>query len=118
KRVRVKTLANGWPFSIYQLPEAPVFSFATVVNVGSVQEVPGITGIAHMFEHMAFKGTTTIGTTNYPEEKVALEKVDQAYDAYDAARRARNPDQAKVDALLKAFKDAQEAADKFIIKNQ
>jgi len=118
KKVTVKTLANGWTFIIYQRPEAPVFSFATVVNVGSVQEVPGITGIAHMFEHMAFKGTTTIGTTNYPEEKVALEKVDQAYDAYDAARRARNPDQAKVDALLKAFKDAQEAADKFIIKNQ
>ena len=38
-------------------PEAPVFPFATAVNVDSAQEVPGITVLAHMFEHMAFKGT-------------------------------------------------------------
>src|SRR5262252_8658263 len=118
KKVTVKTLPNGWTFVICQRPEAPVFSFATHVNVGSVQEVDGITGIAHMFEHMAFKGTTTIGTTDYAAEKKALEKVDQAYDAYDAARRARTPDAAKVDAALKAFKDAQEEADKFIKKNE
>jgi predicted Zn-dependent peptidase len=118
KKVTVKTLPNGWTFVICQRPEAPVFSFATHVNVGSAQEVPGITGIAHMFEHMAFKGTTTIGTTDYAAEKKALEKVDQAYDAYDAARRARTPDPAKVESLLKAFKDAQEEADKFIKKNE
>ncbi|MCI0656998.1 MAG: insulinase family protein, partial [Acidobacteria bacterium] len=46
KKVTVKTLPNGWTFIIYQRSEAPVFSFATLVNVGSVQEVPGITGIA------------------------------------------------------------------------
>src|SRR5438093_4064748 len=86
KKVTVKTLPNGWTFVICERPEAPVFSFATHVNVGSAQEVPGITGIAHMFEHMAFKGTTTIGTTDYASEKKALEKVDRAYAAYDAAQ--------------------------------
>ncbi|HET6372188.1 MAG TPA: pitrilysin family protein [Candidatus Polarisedimenticolia bacterium] len=118
KNVTVHTLPNGWTFIIYERPAAPVFSFATHVNVGSAQEVPGITGIAHMFEHMAFKGTPNIGTTDYAAEKKALDKVDQAYAAYDAERRKPGADLAKVASLEKAWKDAQEAADKFIVKNE
>ena len=57
KRITLKKLPNGLTLLICERPEAPVFSFFTHVDVGSVQEVPGITGLAHMFEHMAFKGT-------------------------------------------------------------
>jgi len=39
-----------------------------VAHVGSANERPGITGIAHLFEHMMFKGTPTIGTTNYERD--------------------------------------------------
>ena len=46
--------------------------FHSYVNAGSVDDPSGQTGIAHMFEHMAFKGTETIGTKNYPAEKAAL----------------------------------------------
>src|SRR5437762_10157928 len=79
KRITVKKLANGLTVLICERPEAPVFSFYTHVDAGSVQDPLGKTGLAHMFEHMAFKGTETIGTTDYPREKVALEKVEQAY---------------------------------------
>src|ERR1700757_715593 len=82
KRITVKKLPNGLTVLIMERPEAPVFSFFTHVNVGSAQEVQGITGLAHMFEHMAFKGTNEIGTTNYPAEKRALAKVEEAYAAY------------------------------------
>src|SRR5262245_19492188 len=75
QNVTVHTLPNGWTFVIYERPLAPVFSFATHVNVGSDREVPGITGLSHMFEHMAFKGTADIGTNDYEKEKVALDKV-------------------------------------------
>ena len=118
KRVTVHTLSNGWTFIICERPVAPVFTFATHANVGSAQEVPGITGLAHMFEHMAFKGTPNIGTTDYAAEKKVLDKVDQAYAAYDAERRGLHPDAAKVKASEKAWKDAQEEADKFIVKNE
>ena len=118
KRVTVRTLSNGWTFIICERPVAPVFTFATHANVGSAQEVPGITGLAHMFEHMAFKGTPNIGTTDYAAEKKVLDKVDQAYAAYDAERRRLHPDAAKVKASEKAWKDAQEEADKFIVKNE
>jgi len=117
-KVTVHTLPNGWTFVIYERPVAPVFSFATYVNVGSAQEVPGITGLAHMFEHMAFKGTPRIGTNDYAAEKKALDKVDAAFHALDTERRRMNPDAEKVKALEKAFKDAQEEADKFIVKNE
>src|SRR3982074_1303656 len=81
KRITVKKLANGLTVVVMERPEAPVFSFYTRVNAGSVQEVPGITGLAHMFEHMAFKGTHEIGTTNWPAEKAAPEHVTIHYSA-------------------------------------
>ena len=51
-----------------------MFSFFTHVDAGSVQDPMGKTGLAHMFEHMAFKGTDKIGTKDYAAEKVALAK--------------------------------------------
>ena len=82
KQITVKKLPNGLTILVMERPEAPVFSFYTHVDVGSAQEVQGITGLAHMFEHMAFKGTDKIGTTNYPAERTALARVERAYAAY------------------------------------
>ena len=83
KRVTVKVFPNGLTAIVCQRPDtAPVFSFFTNVDTGSVQDPMGGTGLAHMFEHMAFKGTPDIGTKNYPADKVALEKVESAYAAY------------------------------------
>ena len=62
KKVTEFTLANGLHFIVAERHEAPVVSFHTYVNAGSVDDPSGETGIAHMFEHMAFKGTETIGT--------------------------------------------------------
>jgi len=119
KRVTVKKLANGLTVVIMERPEAPVFSFATVVNAGNAQEVPGITGLAHMFEHMAFKGTTKIGTKDYAKEKVALEKVETAYAAYDRERRRTvGHDDAKVAQLAKEWKAATDEAEKFVVPNE
>ncbi len=119
KRVTVKVLPNGLTVLVVERPEAPVFSFFTHVDVGADREYPGITGLAHMFEHMAFKGTDKIGTTNYPAEKVALEKVEQAYQAYDRERRKEvGRDEKKVAELEKAWKDAMAAAQKYVVENQ
>jgi len=118
-RLTEHRLANGLTFLLYERPEAPVVSFYAQVDVGAAQEVPGITGLAHMFEHIAFKGTSRVGTTNYAEEKLALEKVDRAYHAYDRERRkptGSDPD--KLKALEKAWKDAQEEADRYVVKNE
>jgi predicted Zn-dependent peptidase len=119
KRVTVKTLGNGLTVLVCERPEAPVFSFFTHVDVGSDREVPGITGLAHMFEHIAFKGTEKIGTSNYGEEKIALQRVEEAYHAYDWERRKEvDRDDKKVSALEKNWKDAMAAAQKYVVENQ
>src|ERR1700730_16999984 len=79
KRITVKKLDNGLTVVICERPGAPVFSFNTHVDAGSVQGPMGDTGLAHMLEHMAFKGTDKIGTANSPAEKIALERVETAY---------------------------------------
>src|SRR5271167_2102033 len=89
KRTTVKVLPNGLTLIVLERPEAPVFSFYTLVDAGSADDPQGASGLAHMFEHMAFKGTTEIGTTDYPAEKIALAKVEVAYAAYDAEFRKR-----------------------------
>jgi predicted Zn-dependent peptidase len=119
KRTTLKKLDNGLTLIVMERPEAPVFSYATLVNAGSAQEVSGITGLAHMFEHMAFKGTDKIGTTNYAAESAALQKVEEAYRAYDIERRREvGRDEAKVAQLEKAWKDAMADADKFVVSNE
>jgi predicted Zn-dependent peptidase len=119
KRVHVRTLPNGLTVLLLERPEAPVFSFFTVVDAGDAQDPNGKTGLAHMMEHMAFKGTTNIGTTNYPAEKIALEKVEQSYAAYDSENnRVVNRDEKKVAELKTAWEKAREEADRYVIKNE
>lgn len=119
KRITVKTLANGLTVIVCERPEAPVFTFFTHVDVGSDREVPGITGLAHMFEHMAFKGTDKIGTNDYANEKGGLDKVEQAYQSYDQERRREvGKDDKKLAELEKAWKDAMTDAQKYVIENQ
>ena len=119
KRTTVKVLPNGLTLIVLERPEAPVFSFYTLVDAGSADDPQGASGLAHMFEHMAFKGSTEIGTTNYPAEKLALAKVETTYAAYDAEYRKRvGRDPAKLEQLHKAFEDAQAEAQKFVIPNQ
>jgi len=89
KNVTEFTLANGMHFIVLERHEAPVVSFHTYVNAGAVDDPMGKTGLAHMFEHMAFKGTENIGTTNWPAEKKALREVEDIYDSLDAERNKR-----------------------------
>src|SRR6202790_2163507 len=105
KRITVKKLPNGLTLLLCERPEAPVFSFFTLVDAGSAQDPLRATGLAHMFEHMAFKGTDKIGTTNYAAEKLALEKVEAAYAAYIAERdKDVGRDETKLKQLEKAWK--------------
>jgi predicted Zn-dependent peptidase len=119
KRTTVKVLPNGLTLIVCERPETPVFSFYTEVDAGSAEDPQGASGLAHMFEHMAFKGSTEVGTTNYPAEKLALAKVETAYAAYDAEYRKRvGQNAAELAKLKQAFEAAQATAQTYVIPNQ
>jgi predicted Zn-dependent peptidase len=112
-------LDNGMKFLVLERHEAPVVSFHTYADVGAVDEVKGITGIAHLFEHMAFKGTKSVGTMDYESEAIALAKADQAFEAMKLELRKREKaDKAKIEELQKQLKEAQEEAQQFLVPDE
>ncbi len=119
QKTTVKVLPNGLTLIVCDRPDAPVFSYATFVDAGDVNDPSGESGLAHMFEHLAFKGTSQIGTTDYPAEKIALAKVEAANNAYEAEYlKPVGRDPKKLAELKKTFKEAQDAAEKYVIPNQ
>ncbi len=119
KRTTVKVLPNGLTLIVCERPEAPIFSYYTEVDAGSANDPGGQSGLAHMFEHMAFKGTNEIGTTDYAAEKVALAKVERAEAAYEFERRKTvGRDEAKLAQLKKAFDDSLASAQTYVIPNE
>lgn len=78
KNVHVFRLANGLRTVFIKRRGAPVFAGQVWVRVGGVDESPGLTGVSHMLEHMAFKGTSVIGTTDFDRESDLLEELDES----------------------------------------
>src|SRR4051812_19740106 len=119
KRVTVKKLPNGLTVILCQRPEAPVFSFNIFVDAGDAQDPLGKTGLAHMMEHMAFKGTHSIGTTDWPAEKLALDEVERAYAAYFRETvKETGRDEKKIEQLKAAWQAAVEKATHYVVQNE
>ena len=111
KNVTEFTLDNGLTFIVVENHDAPVLTVLTYADVGSVDEVKGITGLAHVFEHMAFKGTTTIGAMDLEAEYAAMEKVDEIFDDLRSERhKGHLADPERLASLEQAFEDAKKAA--------
>jgi predicted Zn-dependent peptidase len=119
QKTTTKVLPNGLTLIICYRPDAPVFSYTTFIDAGDVNDPSGESGLAHMFEHLAFKGTTQIGTRDYADEKAALAKVEAANDAYETEfLKPVDRDEKKLAELKKAFVEAQAEAHKYVVPNQ
>ena len=110
--------SNGMKVLIVQRHEAPVVSTRIWFNVGSVDEPTGSTGMAHLLEHMLFKGTRTLGVTDYAKEKVYLAQEDSVWGLIDTENAKANPDQAVVDTLKSHYEQILAHHKKLIIKNE
>jgi predicted Zn-dependent peptidase len=110
------TLNNGLKFIVLENHEAPVVSFVTYANVGGVDEPDGQTGVAHFLEHLAFKGTKQIGTTNYPAEAKQLDKLDLIFAKIKQAKQSG--DEAKLAQLKQQFVATQSAANQYVQQNK
>ena len=81
-KLSVKTikLNNGLTVILNEDHIEPKVFGAVVVKVGSKNDPEGTTGMAHYFEHIMFKGTDRIGTTDYEKEKPYLDQIAALYD--------------------------------------
>ncbi|NLM17140.1 MAG: insulinase family protein [Candidatus Riflebacteria bacterium] len=113
------TLENGLKLIILPRREAPAVSMVTWVNVGGSDDPKEATGIAHMFEHMAFKGTDDIGTTDPEAEKAAMKKEDILFDAIRREKaKGRKADPRVIEDLEKKFQKAVDEAFSYVIPNR
>ena len=79
--VKERTLSNGMKLLMLERHHSPTIAGGWVVRVGSVNERPGITGIAHLFEHMMFKGTPAIGTKDAKRDAEIINEQEIVRDA-------------------------------------
>ncbi|MCX6826921.1 MAG: pitrilysin family protein [candidate division Zixibacteria bacterium] len=128
-KVNQFTLSNGMTFLVVERHTSPVFSGFITVAVGSAYEKTGNIGTAHLLEHMMFKGSQNIGTTNYRAEKSLMVKEDSVWTLIDAANRQtqfirlNNPEKLgaheKQIAALKAFLDSlSKLSSQYVLQNE
>lgn len=106
------TLDNGLTFVVIERHDAPVISFHTYADVGAADEPIGQSGLAHLFEHLAFKGTTSIGTKDIESEMASIAREEEIFEQIER-ERARRPraDTARI-ARLEARLDSVEEQSK------
>ncbi len=116
-------LKNGMRLLIVERHEAPVAATHLRFDVGGVDDPKGQTGIAHLLEHMMFKGTTTFGTTDATAEAPLLAKLDALWADLDREQaKGRSPfgqaDPAKIASLEKEIAEVTAKHKPFVAKNE
>ena len=116
ERVTEFSLDNGIKFIVLENHQAPVVSFVTYADVGGANEPDQKTGVAHFLEHLAFKGTKDIGTTNYQAEKEVLTRLDEIFAEMKVAESTG--DQAKLAQLQSQFEQLKIQAAEYVKQNE
>ena len=119
ERVVQVSLDNGMRFLIVRRGTAPVFSANLRFRVGGVDDRSGASGLAHLFEHMAFKGTSVIGTRDAGKEAEILDALDRvARDLQQELDRGDAADPARLDALRSEMKSLTDRHQALAVKDE
>ena len=110
---RIYTLDNGLEVWLSRNPDAPRVQTNIAVRAGSKNDPADATGLAHYLEHMLFKGTSRIGTSNWPEEQRLLKAIS---DQYELRRNTR--DEAKRDAIYRTIDSLSQLAAALAVPNE
>jgi len=117
-RVVEHTLKNGMRLLLLPREGAPVVTLQITFKVGSVDEVEGKTGMAHLFEHMLFKGTTTLGTRDWEAERPIFEKIEEVGAALDSLRARGEGESERAKTLAAELAELQQSERKYIVKDE
>ncbi len=111
-------LDNGMTFLILARPNSPTVALVVHYPVGSVNERLGNTGIAHVVEHMLFKGSKEIGTRNHAVELPLMEAMDAARDSMVAELGRPRADSAAAARLAGRIAALEDSAQAHVIPNE
>ncbi len=108
-RVEKFRLDNGMRFLLLPRHDVPIVAGNIMVKVGNVDTPEGSTGLAHVFEHMAFKGTDVIGSTDFTAESALLDSLVEAGERLSSIRKGRDTaaseDSSKVELEVAALEE-------------
>jgi predicted Zn-dependent peptidase len=118
EKVREHTFANGLKLLVVERHESPTVAAYITIGVGSVHETSQQRGVAHLLEHMLFKGTKTLGTTDYAREKPLLEEIEKVGSVLDALKNRPEVDPQKVAELRERLAKLQQEHKQFVVKDE
>ncbi len=116
--VKEKVLENGLKILVVERPGVPQVACRLFYNVGSANEVPGITGIAHLCEHMMFKGTRAIGTKDFKKDAEYNEKIDKVVRRMRQLEKDEEGDAQKLEELQEKLDELRAGQKEIMIKDQ
>jgi len=119
ERVFEGTLDNGLRVLVLPRHQSPTVSLKMRFRAGSVEEEEGRSGLAHLLEHMMFKGTRDLGTTDWGRERPLRERIEELVAVIDEERgKGRGESAEKVSLLVRELASLQEQARRFVVKDE
>ena len=116
KNVVVRKLSNGITLVMLKRDYSPTLAFEMSFRVGSADESYNTQGAAHLLEHMLFKGTDRVGTTNWNAEKKLLNRIEEVGEALDRLRLTAAYDN-HVSDLAKELASLQKEASRYVVNS-
>jgi predicted Zn-dependent peptidase len=128
QNIRRRTLPNGLRVILMRQTSSPTIACYLKIGVGSANESFDQAGTAHFLEHLLFKGTPTLGTLNYAEEKPYLQQIEVDGERIDTLERTllnplllpaeRQAIEAKLASLTRRLAIWQARAQRFVISEE
>ena len=119
ERVQKHVLSNGLTVLLFERHQSPTVSLYIRYRAGAVDEPEGKTGMAHLLEHMMFKGTKTIGSKSFSQERPILDKIADTGRLLDAERRKKGrADAARIETLTKRLEQLQQSHRRWTVSNE
>ena len=118
ERVHEEHLDNGLTLLMLERHDAPTVSAYISFRVGGANEGARNRGIAHLLEHMLFKGTETLGTSDYVAEKPLLDQIETVGSRIDLLKNDLAADPAELEALRARLKELQQQHKAYVVKDE
>lgn len=118
EKVQEHIFANGLKLLVVERHASPTFAAYVTLGVGAVHETSRSRGAAHLLEHMLFKGTKTLGTTDFANEKPLLIKIEKVGNRLDELKIDPKADPVELKGLRDELAALQQQHKKFVVKDE